>query len=360
MSKKSTTNDIKCYDSNSQITLNHAQETPMKLVSTSITLIAMALSAFPVQAQSTHIPHDIHYYVAAEEVEWNYAPTGKNNIKPGMGLGDWGEQLIYSKVRYIEYTDQTFSKKKPQDPHLGILGPTLRATVGDTLKIHFKNSASKPYSIHPHGVFYTKENEGADYAGQSSTGDAVPPGESYTYTWEVPETAGPGPNDGSSIVWLYHSHVNSVPDMYQGLLGTMIITAKDKANPDDTPIDIDREFINLFMVFNENGEDEDEEGHLMHAINGRIFGNLEGLTMRKGERVRWHLIGVGTEVDLHTPHWHGETVLHHGHRKDVVDLLPGTMTSADMRATNPGTWLYHCHVTDHITAGMIATYRITD
>lgn len=82
--------------------------------------------------------------------------------------------------------------------------------------------------------------------------------------------------------------------------------------------------------------------------------------MRKGERVRWHLIGVGTEVDLHTPHWHGETVLHHGHRKDVVDLLPGTMTSADMRATNPGTWLYHCHVTDHITAGMIATYRITD
>jgi len=26
--------------------------------------------------------------IAAEEVEWNYAPSGKNNIKPKMGLGE--------------------------------------------------------------------------------------------------------------------------------------------------------------------------------------------------------------------------------------------------------------------------------
>jgi FtsP/CotA-like multicopper oxidase with cupredoxin domain len=148
--------------------------------------------------------------------------------------------------------------------------------------------------------------------------------------------------------------------MYKGLLGAMIITAAEPANPDDTPNDIDREFINLFMVFNENGEDKDEEGHLMHAINGTVFGNLPGLNMKKGDRVRWHLIGMGTEVDLHTPHWHGETVLHQRHRKDVVDLLPGTMTSADMTITNPGIWLYRCHFTDHITAGMIATYQVDE
>jgi manganese oxidase len=141
-------------------------------------------------------------------------------------------------------------------------------------------------------------------------------------------------------------------------MGAIIVTAKDMAKVDGTPNDIDREFVNLFMIFNENGEDEDEEGHLMHFINEFIFGNQPGLTINKNDRVRSHLIGMGTEVDLHTPHWHGGTVIHHGHRKDSVDLLAGTMTSADMLALNEGMWLYHCHVTDHITAGMISMYTV--
>ncbi|HIA47850.1 MAG TPA: hypothetical protein EYN96_07745 [Candidatus Hydrogenedentes bacterium] len=151
-------------------------------------------------ALSTHKPHEAHYYIAAENVQWNYAPSGVNNIMPAKGIDVWGDQLSYDKVRYIEYTDATFNTEKTQDPHLGILGATLRAAVGDTLKIHFKNKAKQPYSIHPHGVFYTKANEGAEYAGATTKGGAVKPGETFTYTWKVPESAGPDPNDGSSIV----------------------------------------------------------------------------------------------------------------------------------------------------------------
>jgi FtsP/CotA-like multicopper oxidase with cupredoxin domain len=29
-----------------------------------------------------------------------------------------------------------------------------------------------------------------------------------------------------------------------------------------------------------------------------------------------------------------------------------------MVADNPGTWLMHCHVADHLNAGMFATYTI--
>jgi hephaestin len=25
---------------------------------------------------------------------------------------------------------------------------------------------------------------------------------------------------------------------------------------------------------------------------------------------------------------------------------------------NPGTWLFHCHVNDHILAGMLSRYRV--
>jgi hypothetical protein len=36
------------------------------------------------------------------------------------------------------------------------------------------------------------------------------------------------------------------------------------------------------------------------------------------------------------------------------------MVSADMIADNPGTWLFHCQVSDHLEAGMLATYTICD
>jgi FtsP/CotA-like multicopper oxidase with cupredoxin domain len=36
------------------------------------------------------------------------------------------------------------------------------------------------------------------------------------------------------------------------------------------------------------------------------------------------------------------------------------MKVADMVAHNPGVWMLHCHVNDHMTAGMYTTYTITD
>ncbi len=304
------------------------------------------------------------YWVAAEIVEWNYAPTGKNRIMPDKSLGVWGNHLRYQKYRYIEYTDGSYSK--PQ--WMGILGPQFRAEEGDTLKIHFLNKADKPLSMHPHGMRYTKKHEGADMSGK---GAAVKPGEHFTYIWETDADAAPGPNDPSSIVWVYHSHVDSVTEIYDGLIGTIVVTKKGMARSkaDPRPKDVDIAFTNMYMIFDENGRkkigsvktvsaEDNEEGNLKHAINGYIFGNLRGMIANKGDRVRWHLIGMGTEVDIHTAHWHGKTVLSSGQRTDVIELLPNSMKTVDMLADNPGTWLYHCHVTDHITAGMITRYTI--
>ena len=304
-------------------------------------------------------PRIRNYYIAAEDVSWDYAPSGRNLIKEEMGLGPWGKVRVYAKTRYVEYTDTTFTMKKPQPLHLGILGPTIRAVVGDTLRVHFLNLGREPYSLHPHGVIYTKDNEGAGYAGIPGKGHAIAPGEAYTYTWEVPERAGPGPRDGSSVVWLYHSHVNSDFNIFAGLVGTIVVTAADKATEDARPVDVDREFTTLYLIFDENAAGQAFEGNLKHAINGYIFGNLPGLHMKKGERVRWYLVGLGNEPDLHTPHWHGETVVHLGRRTDVIELLPASMHVGDMVAENPGIWQYHCHVSDHMMAGMYTTYTIS-
>ena len=51
-------------------------------------------------------------------------------------------------------------------------------------------------------------------------------------------------------------------------------------------------------------------------------------------------------------------MLYEGHRTDVIELLPASMKVVDMRADNPGTWLFHCHVNDQVKAGMVGRYEV--
>lgn len=346
--------------------------------------------ALRLAADTTHT-----YFIAAEEIDWDYAPSGRDLMR-GTTFGPEAETFVargpgrigsvYRKAVYRRYTDASFTQRAavpPEWQHKGILGPILRAEVGDTIRVVFRNLASRAYSIHPHGVFYTKASEGTPgsdgTSGAARRDDSVPPGGTHTYVWPVPERAGPGPADPSSLVWMYHSHVNEPRDTNAGLIGAIIVTRRDMAGPDGRPLDVDREFVSLFKVFDENqswyldrnagaravdvdpGDWEDEgfvESNLMHGINGFVFGNLPLMTMREGERVRWYLLDLGSELDLHTAHWHGSTVTLSGHRADIVELLPGSTKVADMIPDNPGTWMYHCHVDDHISGGMTGRYLV--
>lgn len=59
-------------------------------------------------------------------------------------------------------------ERAPEDAYLGDLGPILRATVGDTINVTLLNRIERALSMHPHGVFYTKANEGAYYNDSTS------------------------------------------------------------------------------------------------------------------------------------------------------------------------------------------------
>ncbi len=345
------------------------------------------------EVSQKYVPTVRTYFIAADEVEWDYAPSGKNLITNNdftedqnvfVGNTDTTIGSKYKKAIYRQYTDDTFTTiiTSPETEHMGFLGPTIRGVVGDSIIIVFKNNTVNPASVHPHGVFYDKSGEGANYNDGSNAdtkGDMVATGDTYTYRWDVPETSMPGPSDPSSIGYPYHSHFNSPKDVNTGLVGMIVIVDPAFADKDAFPTDIDREFFTMFLVSDENvshyiedniatyptnpalvdpEDDEFVESNLMHGINGYVYGNLPMLTMNSGENVRWYLMAMGTEVDLHTAHWHGATVLQSGNRVDVVDLLPAITRTVDMKAENPGIWLYHCHVNDHINAGMIGRYEI--
>jgi len=303
-----------------------------------LTVGIMGIAAAPQTAQSANrtikptLADGVvrHYYIAAEEVIWDYAPKKREMMMTGRAFNE--DQMVfvgnsdktigrkYKKALYIEYQGPAFRKRKhrPSDATRGFMGPTLHAEVGDTIVVHFKNKASRPYSMHPHGVFYNKASEGAMTLDGGSkadkAGNAIAPGKTYTYIWGVPERAGPGPNDPSSVAWIYHSHVNAVKDVYAGLVGGMVVTRQGMAKKDGTPFDVDKEFVTLYLVSDENkswylndnirrftkldeapaDDDEFGESNLMHGINGYVYGNLPTPVMYKDDRVRFYMVGMGT------------------------------------------------------------------
>lgn len=105
------------------------------------------------------------------------------------------------------------------------------------------------------------------------------------------------------------------------ILGAMIICKKGTF-VNNKHKDIDKDFVLMFTVLDENyswlldknikencpgfskKDDEDfMESNKMHAINGYFYGNLPGLDMCEGDRIDWHLFGMGSEVDIHTGKW---------------------------------------------------------
>ncbi|XP_075369610.1 hephaestin isoform X4 [Mycteria americana] len=345
------------------------------------------------------------YYLGIREVDWNYAPTGKNvlanqsiahNPNSTEGIGGVhrktsskastflqpGKDRVgstYKKSVYKQYTDSTYTTEIPKPGWLGFLGPVIRAEVGDTIEVHLKNFASRPYTIHPHGVFYEKDSEGSLYPDMSpqdqKKDDAVFPGGNYTYTWTVPEDHSPTADDPNCLTWIYHSHIDAPKDIASGLIGPLLTCRKGiLTGSSQRRQDVDLDFFLMFSVVDENlswyldeniasfctdpgsvdkEEEEFQESNKMHAINGYVFGNLPEVVMCAGDYVSWHLFGMGNEIDVHTAYFHGETLNIRGHRTDVASLFPATFVTADMIPSNPGRWLLSCQTSDHIQGPVI-------
>src|SRR5260370_31105831 len=98
---------------------------PVRLVLAVAATLALSQQVFAAKVR--------HYYIAAEDVSWDYAPSGRDLVH-GRNLPDlYRAQTRWHKTRYIEYTDGTFSVRNPQSDWLGIFGPIIRAQLCDTV-----------------------------------------------------------------------------------------------------------------------------------------------------------------------------------------------------------------------------------
>jgi FtsP/CotA-like multicopper oxidase with cupredoxin domain len=155
------------------------------------------------------------------------------------------------------------NEKNPTDQGtMGTIpGPVIECSVGDRVIVHFRNKDQRAdkgvldrcHSLHPHGFVFAPTSDGAyplsppdpaqPVGGEgalwsavgvtgSKKGDRVPPGGTYTYTWNTfgwPTTAG---------VWLYHDHaVCDMDNVRLGAIGLIVIhNAQDPEDVIDPPL----------------------------------------------------------------------------------------------------------------------------
>ena len=293
----------------------------------------MLLAAPPALARALDV------WTAAVPTWWNIAPNGHDAI---MDMPVDSAQAIFPTVVYRRYTPHwrhpLLNADRSSADGLSIPGPLIRVRVGDQLNVHFKNLDNlryAPHSMHFHGVHYAPSSDGAYVPGFSGRDADVRFGQSYTYRLTA---------DSDSVgVWPYHDHSPSMDDSIRGgLFGMLSILGRHERAPD-------REFEVVFSPF----------GKSFMAIDGRAFvGNTPVFRSNVGQIVQWDVMAMGS--DFHTFHVHGHRwIAPGGIPRDTQTVGPAESFRVRWREQDPGTWLYHCHVEDHMMRGMIGIYQVS-
>lgn len=351
--------------------------------------------------KSSYKPVIREYWVTTELIlKWDMVPMGKpmmtkDEITPVR-------RYLHRPIRYVQ-TDSNWNRL-PMPEWQQLSGPILRATVGDSVIVHFRNDLDSdlPLSVHTHNFIYNEENEGIWRADRpegwpdiGTAGGAIPPGEDFTYRWVAKEkSVGVGP---------YHSHsFRPAEEIARGLTGTVVIDP-----PPDHPdyVKFDTTIALVFKTYLARVAEKDTTGidsipadtctpplipwsggchpkeHVpqdqwpenqvdtaargggpeVQTINGIAHGNLPRLTFKQGQKIRFVIVAMNDEgTQNHTVHFHGEMLREMSRRnlyKDVFDLPSAVAMDLMMEAENPGLWMMHCHV-DHHASEMMAMYEI--
>jgi FtsP/CotA-like multicopper oxidase with cupredoxin domain len=279
------------------------------------------------------------YWIQAREVLWDIVPTRPRR-------DEWHGRAVAgpSVYRAFVYQQMTEGFAAPLAPP-AIPGPILRAEVGDTVVVHFRNGLAQrvgqALTMHPHGVKYNPEYDGVYLGDFTRAGGFVEPGEEFTYTWEATQDA--------VGVWPYHDHgPNHTVNTFRGLFGTVIVRERGAKLPD----------VEAVLFFHSLAPPITGLKRQFQCINGRAFaGNTPSIQSKVGQDVAIHVMGM--DSNFHDFHIHGHRWKDpSGTFVDTPAVGPNETITARFIEDNPGRWLYHCHVFTHQDGGMAGWYLV--
>ncbi len=219
-------------------------------------------------------------------------------------------------------------------------GPTLRATEGDLVRVHFRNLGSHPHTIHFHGVHP---------ANMDGVFEVVAPGSSYVYEFEAKPFG----------LHLYHCH--AVPlkkHIAKGLYGAFIVDPR-------TPRPPAREMVMVMNGFDTNFDGENEA----YAVNTVPFAyQNRPIPVRRGELQRVYLVNA-LEFDLvNSIHLHGNffrvyrtgsSLVPHEFT-DTLMMCQGERHVLEFTYDLPGRYMFHAHQSEFTELGWMGIFEVQD
>jgi zinc transporter, ZIP family len=214
-------------------------------------------------------------------------------------------------------------------------GPAIVVNQGDTVVIDYDNEGLTPDTIHLHGIHGIPVSMDG-VAGISQP--LVPTGGHFEYRFVANQ---PG-------TFIYHTHDDEAM-LNSGLYGAIVV---EPTNPLPAERGLAHDFLEIISSWSVQSPTENE-----FTLNGKEYPSIPALDVHAGERFRIRWISISGE-EFHTMHSHG-----HDQRiiardaqpvdtrdiEDTVLLGPGQRVDVVVTAdAQPGTWLLHCHVADHI------------
>jgi FtsP/CotA-like multicopper oxidase with cupredoxin domain len=160
-------------------------------------------------------------------------------------------------------------------------GPTLRARVGDTVRVRFTNRLPQPTTIHWHGIRLPNAMDGVP----GVTQPPIEPGQAFTYEFKVKD---------AGTFW-FHPHLRGSEQVERGLFGILIVEDRE-------PLPFSRELVWVLddWLLDGNGQIDgrfNTRHDLMHDGRWGDVLTVNGVAqpivhLRPGERVRLRMINV--------------------------------------------------------------------
>ncbi len=220
----------------------------------------------------------------------------------------------------------------------GVPGPTLRATEGDLVRVHFHNTGSHEHSIHFHG-FHPAEMDGVF--------EQIAPGGRFTYEFEAAPFG----------LHLYHCHTMPLKrHIAKGLYGAFIIDPPKPRPPA-------HEMVMVMNGFDVNFDGENE----VYAVNTVPFAyQIHPIPLRRGELNRLYLVNtlefdLLNSIHLHANFFHvyrtGTSLVPHDFT-DTLSMGQGERHILEFTYQRAGKFMFHAHQSEFAELGWMGLFDV--
>jgi len=220
-------------------------------------------------------------------------------------------------------------------------GPTIRATEGDLVRIHFINNGSKSHTMHFHGIHPAEMDGVFEIVGGG--------GGKFTYEFKA----------GPVGVHPYHCHVMPLEEhIVHGLYGVFIVDPKEGRTTADE----------MVMVLNGFDTDFDTENNFYAANTIPFYYQHHPIQINANELIRIYVVNMVEFDPINNFHLHGNLYQYYPTGTDLVpsfytDMITLSQTERgimEFQYDFPGKYLFHAHKVEFSEKGWVGLFLVKE